>query len=131
MYAQHILSIQDIVREAAVALGRKFVIEEDCWIGSNIIIPADVRVGKGSTVGAGSLLQQVVNNRFFFCDPVADSTIQDVPRFTVVAGNPAKASQGIYNGSGDNSKSKSILISSTSSLFSRPLWTYANNNIEK
>ncbi|KAI4238530.1 MAG: hypothetical protein L6R40_005699 [Gallowayella cf. fulva] len=65
------------------ALGRNIVIEEDCWIGSNVTILAGVRVGKNSTVGAGSLLHQ------------------DVPRFTVVAGNPAKVSRGIYDGSAD------------------------------
>lgn len=65
------------------ALGRNIVIEEDCWIGSNVTILAGVRVGKSSTVGAGSLLHQ------------------DVPRFTVVAGNPAKVSRGIYDGNAD------------------------------
>ncbi|KAI4208527.1 MAG: hypothetical protein LQ346_000037 [Caloplaca aetnensis] len=42
------------------ALGRNIVIEEDCWIGSNVTILAGVRVGKSSTVGAGSLLHQVI-----------------------------------------------------------------------
>ncbi|KAI4160267.1 MAG: hypothetical protein LQ342_005859 [Letrouitia transgressa] len=65
------------------ALGRNIVIEEDCWIGSNVTILAGVRVGRSSTVGAGSLLHQ------------------DVPRFTVVAGNPAKVSRGIYDGNAD------------------------------
>ena len=41
------------------ALGRNIVIEEDCWIGSNVTILAGVRVGKSSTVGAGSLLHTV------------------------------------------------------------------------
>lgn len=41
------------------ALGRSIVIEEDCWIGSNVTILAGVRVGKSSTVGAGSLLHNV------------------------------------------------------------------------
>ena len=41
------------------ALGRNIVIEEDCWIGSNVTILAGVRVGRSSTVGAGSLLHQV------------------------------------------------------------------------
>ena len=46
------------------ALGRNIVIEEDCWIGTNVTILAGVRVGKSSTVGAGSLLHQVtfINN---------------------------------------------------------------------
>lgn len=41
------------------ALGRNIVIEEDCWIGCGVIILAGVKVGKSSTVGAGSLLHQV------------------------------------------------------------------------
>lgn len=41
------------------ALGRNIVIEEDCWIGCGVIILAGVKVGKASTVGAGSLLHQV------------------------------------------------------------------------
>ena len=41
------------------ALGRNIVIEEDCWIGAGVTILAGVRVGKSSTVGAGSLLHQV------------------------------------------------------------------------
>ena len=46
------------------ALGRNIVIEEDCWIGSNVTILAGVRVGKSSTVGAGSLLHQVRRTLF-------------------------------------------------------------------
>lgn len=49
------------------ALGRNIVIEEDCWIGSNVTILAGVRVGKSSTVGAGSLLHQV--STFFYIQP--------------------------------------------------------------
>ena len=45
------------------ALGRNIVIEEDCWIGCNVTILAGVRVGKSSTVGAGSLLHQVRSAR--------------------------------------------------------------------
>lgn len=41
------------------ALGRNIVIEEDCWIGANVTILAGVRVGRSSTVGAGSLLHMV------------------------------------------------------------------------
>ena len=41
------------------ALGRAIVIEDDCWIGANSTILAGVRVGKSSTVGAGSLVHTV------------------------------------------------------------------------
>ncbi|KAL8842924.1 MAG: hypothetical protein Q9170_000328 [Blastenia crenularia] len=96
------------------ALGRNIVIEEDCWIGANVTILAGVRVGKSSTVGAGSLLHQVRPLEIFFfpislpmpkhCQggfPMLNIVMQDVPRFTVVAGNPAKVSRGIYDGSAD------------------------------
>lgn len=84
------------------ALGRNIVIEEDCWIGSNVTILAGVRVGKSSTVGAGSLLHQVCFVPQVNC--LCSGSLrhpQDVPRFTVVAGNPAKVSRGIYDGSAD------------------------------
>ena len=40
-------------------LGRSIIIEDDCWIGAGTTILAGVRVGKSSTVGAGSLVHQV------------------------------------------------------------------------
>lgn len=53
-------------------LGKEIWIEEDCWIGGNAIILPGVRIGKGSTVGAGSVVTR------------------DVPPYKVVAGNPAR-----------------------------------------
>jgi len=47
-------------------------IEEDAWIGANSIILRGVTIGKAAVVGAGSVVTQ------------------DVPPFTVVAGNPAR-----------------------------------------
>ena len=41
------------------ALARNITIEEDCWIGSDVTITAGVRIGKSSTIGAGSLVHQV------------------------------------------------------------------------
>ena len=41
------------------ALGRNIVVEDDAWIGSNVTILPGVRVGRCSTVGAGSLLHKV------------------------------------------------------------------------
>ncbi|KAI9849267.1 MAG: Maltose acetyltransferase [Sclerophora amabilis] len=60
------------------SLGRSIVIEEDCWIGAGVIILPGRKVGRSSTVGAGSVVTR------------------DVPRFTVVAGNPARVHRGIY-----------------------------------
>ena len=41
------------------ALGRNIIIEDDVWIGSNVTILPGVRVGRCSTVGAGSLIHKV------------------------------------------------------------------------
>jgi len=48
------------------------ILEDDCWIGAGVIILPGITIGKGSIVGAGSIVTK------------------DVPPFTVVAGNPAK-----------------------------------------
>ncbi|POR33626.1 Putative maltose O-acetyltransferase [Tolypocladium paradoxum] len=58
-------------------LGRGIIIEQDCWIGGGAIILPGRTIGKGSTVGAGSIVTK------------------DVPPFTVVAGNPARVLRGI------------------------------------
>ena len=48
------------------------VIADDVWIGRRVIILPGVNVGKGSIIGAGSVVTK------------------DVPEYTVFAGNPAK-----------------------------------------
>ncbi|PFH62604.1 hypothetical protein XA68_12856 [Ophiocordyceps unilateralis] len=58
-------------------LGKGVAIEQDCWIGGGAIILPGRTIGKGSTVGAGSIVTK------------------DVPPFTVVAGNPARVLRGI------------------------------------
>ena len=52
--------------------GAEIHIGEDCWIGGNATILPGVRVGKGSVVGAASVVTK------------------DVPPYTIVAGNPAR-----------------------------------------
>jgi maltose O-acetyltransferase len=52
---------------------RPIVIEDDVWVGAGAIILPGVRIGTGSVVGAGSVVTK------------------DVPPWTVVAGNPARA----------------------------------------
>ena len=48
------------------------LINDDVWIGARAIILPGVTVGKGSVVGAGAVMTK------------------DVPRYVIVAGNPAK-----------------------------------------
>ncbi len=48
------------------------VVENDCWIGARSIIFPNVKIGKGSIVGAGSIVRD------------------NIPPFSVVAGSPAK-----------------------------------------
>lgn len=48
------------------------VIEEDAWVGTGAIVLPNVTIGRGSVVGAGSVVTR------------------DVPPFTVVAGQPAR-----------------------------------------
>lgn len=47
-------------------------IEDDCWIGAGAIILTGVTIGKGSVVGAGSVVTK------------------DVDPYSIVVGNPAK-----------------------------------------
>lgn len=55
-----------------VESGHPVFIEDDCWIGGNVIILPGVRIGKGSTVGAGSVVTK------------------DIPPYSVAVGNPCK-----------------------------------------
>jgi acetyltransferase-like isoleucine patch superfamily enzyme len=41
-------------------LGKEIIIQEDCWIGGNVVILPGVRIGKGATVGAGSVVTKVL-----------------------------------------------------------------------
>lgn len=52
--------------------GAPITIEEDCWLAGNVIVLPGVRIGRGSTVGAGSVVTK------------------DVPPGCLVAGNPAR-----------------------------------------
>ena len=52
--------------------GKPIKIGEDCWFGGNCIVLPGVTIGRGVTVGAGSVVTK------------------DVPDFVVVVGNPAR-----------------------------------------
>jgi acetyltransferase-like isoleucine patch superfamily enzyme len=50
----------------------KVVIEDDVWIGFGAILLSGIRIGRGAIVAAGAVVRD------------------DVPRYSIVAGNPAK-----------------------------------------
>ena len=50
----------------------EIIIEEDVWIGSNCVLLSGVKIGRGSIIGAGSIVTK------------------DIPRYSVAAGNPCK-----------------------------------------
>lgn len=70
--------------------GKEIHIEDDVWIGGSAIILAGVRIGRGSTVGAGSVVTKVCISAPHFCLCHVANLLQDVPPFHFVAGNPAR-----------------------------------------
>lgn len=52
--------------------GLKIVVEDDVWIGYGAILLSGIKVGRGAIIAAGSVVTR------------------DVPRYTIVAGTPAK-----------------------------------------
>lgn len=52
--------------------GGKITIGEDCWIGGNVIILPGITIGRGTTIGAGSVVTK------------------DIPAESVAVGNPAR-----------------------------------------
>ncbi|GAA5913824.1 hypothetical protein JCM6882_007709 [Rhodosporidiobolus microsporus] len=57
---------------AGPELGGDITIGDDCWFGGQVVVLPNVKIGRGATVGAGSVLTK------------------SVPPFVVVAGNPAR-----------------------------------------
>ena len=59
-----------IKQQEASSLG--IVIEDDCWLGAGVIVVDNVRIGRGSVIGAGSVVTK------------------DIPPFSIAAGVPAR-----------------------------------------
>ncbi|KAJ5765973.1 uncharacterized protein N7511_003589 [Penicillium nucicola] len=59
-------------RRKFVEFGHPIFIEDDCWIGSNVIVLPGVRIGQGCTIGAGSVVTK------------------DIPAFSVAVGTPCR-----------------------------------------
>lgn len=51
---------------------QKVIIEDDCWIGFNVIILPGVTIGKGSIIGAGAVVTK------------------DIPPYSIAVGVPAR-----------------------------------------
>ncbi|MDD5885648.1 MAG: sugar O-acetyltransferase [Erysipelotrichaceae bacterium] len=57
--------------------GKPIVIENDCWIASNVTVCGGVRIGEGSVIGAASVVTR------------------DIPPHSLAAGNPARVIRSI------------------------------------
>lgn len=66
-------------RQKFVEFGHPIFIEDDCWIGANVVILPGVRIGKGSTIGAGSVVTK------------------DIPPFSVAIGTPCRVRKTIQS----------------------------------
>ena len=64
--------------------GRPIVIEDDCWLGSNVVVCGGVTIGRGSVIGAGSVV------------------VRDIPPHSLAVGNPCRVVRQI--GEGDRMK---------------------------
>lgn len=60
------------IRATGIEKGVDITIEDDVWIGGNATILPGVTIGKGSIIGAGSVVTK------------------DIPKMTIGVGNPAK-----------------------------------------
>ena len=70
--ANHIHDNHEILIRNQGHQGGKITIEDDVWIGANVSIVPNVRIGKSTVIGAGSVV------------------CTDIPPFSVAVGNPAK-----------------------------------------
>lgn len=63
--------VEKPMREQGFKNDKPIIIEDNVWIGTRVILLPGVRIGRGSIIGAGSVVTK------------------DVPPYSVVAGNPA------------------------------------------
>lgn len=70
--ANHCIARQDVPIMHQGHVPGQIIIEEDVWIGANCVITPDVRIGRGSVVGAGAVVTR------------------NVAPFSIVGGVPAR-----------------------------------------
>lgn len=68
----HIFTDPTLPIEEQGVTSKGIIIEDDCWLGHNVTVIDGVKIGKGSIIGAGS----VVN--------------QNIPPFSIAVGTPAR-----------------------------------------
>lgn len=54
----HVFSNKDMVIKEQGVKQSGIIVEDDCWIGSNVIILDGVTIGKGSVIGAGAIISK-------------------------------------------------------------------------
>ena len=64
--------IRDVFDSEEQDYEKDIVIEEDCWVGSNVTLLNGCTIGRGSHIGTGSVIRN------------------DIPPYAIVTGNPAK-----------------------------------------
>lgn len=64
--------IDPLSRRMGPEYGRKIIVEDDVWIGGHSVITSGVRIGKGSIIGAGSVVTK------------------DIPENVIAFGNPCR-----------------------------------------
>lgn len=65
-------AIDPVQRAAGIGTSKPITIEDDVWIGANATVCGGVTIGKGSVIGAGSVV------------------VKDIPAGVVAAGNPCR-----------------------------------------
>jgi len=70
--ADHVFSDPDKTIQQQGHAGGKIAIEDDCWLGSHVVVTRDVTIGKGSVIGAHSVVTR------------------DIPAYSVALGVPAR-----------------------------------------
>lgn len=61
-----------ISEQGNIGNNNKVIIDDDCWIGTNVVICGNVHIGKHTVIGAGTFVNK------------------DIPSYCVAVGNPAK-----------------------------------------
>lgn len=64
--------INQPILQQGVTLGRRVIVEENCWLGINSVISGDLTIGRGSVVGANAVVTK------------------NIPPFCVVVGSPIR-----------------------------------------